>query len=380
VSQRAPADAGRLRRARADGALVRALLLMVAAVPLALSAATPPFPEVVPGVRLQFPRDHGSHPDFRIEWWYVTGWIYTRSAREPLGFELTVFRVRPQIDTDNPSAFAPRQILFAHCAISDPAHGRLWQAQQIRRAGFSLAQADAGDLRVWLDDWRLERRADHAADRFALRADSPQCGLDLTLVATEPPLPNGAGGYSRKGPHPASASEYYSEPHLRVSGRVRRAARVDQVSGEAWLDHEWASEYLDPSASGWDWTGINLDDGGALMAFEIRDRRGMRYWAAGTLRDARGRTQSFGPDAVEFTPLRWWRSARSGTRYPVAERVRVGSSVFELAPLLDDQEFDARATAAALYWEGAVYASSGGQPRGRGYLELTGYDRPLTLP
>jgi predicted secreted hydrolase len=356
------------------------LLLLMLTTPLSWAAAAPAFPPVLPGVPLQFPRDEGSHPQFRIEWWYVTGWLYTAREHQALGFELTVFRVRPSVAADNPSAFAPQQILFAHCAIADPEHGRLWQDQRIRRAGFGLAQAQSGDLRVWLDDWRLERLAQPAADRYRLQANSPECGLDLTLQASAPPLLNGAAGYSRKGPAPASASEYYSRPHLRVSGNISRAQRADQVSGEAWLDHEWASEYLDPHAVGWDWTGINLSDGGALMAFEIRDPRGARYWAAASLRDARGQLQSFGPDEVEFTPLRWWRSPRSGTRYPIAERLRVGTRELELRPLLDDQEFDARRTAGALYWEGAVSAREHGQVRGRGYLELTGYERPLALP
>lgn len=371
---------------RRCGRRLRTLVCALALAATLLGAAAPPtplhsepFPQLTPGTQLQFPRDHGSHPDYRIEWWYITGWIHTRNHAETLGFQITLFRVRLQIDTDNPSAFAPRQILLGHCAIADPVHGRLWQEQRIERVALGLAGADAGDLRVWMDHWLLAREPG-PTDRYQVRASSAECGLDLHLSAREPPMPNGEAGYSRKGPKTESASEYYSEPHLQVSGRIRRADRDDAVEGEAWLDHEWASEYLDPNAAGWDWVGLNLDDGSALMAFAIRDRQGRRYWASATLRERDGRVQVFAPDQVDFQPQRRWRSPRSGVLYPIEERLRVGSLTLELTPLLDDQEFDARATAAALYWEGAVTARGGGTVGGRGYLELTGYERALQLP
>ena len=257
----------------------------------------PPPSPVVPGLVLQFPRDYGSHPEFGLEWWYLTGWLQT-DTHEPLGFQITFFRSRQARSQWNPSAFAPRQLLIAHCAISDPARGRLWQDQRIRRAGLGLAEAQVGDTRVWIDDWSLVRgatgyRAHIAAQDFA---------LDLALEITQPAMLNGSFGFSQKGPQPESASYYYSQPHLRVSGNIARAGHSDGVRGEAWLDHEWSSRYLDPQAVGWDWMGLNLADGGALMAFRIRDHSGQAYWAGATLRDTRGRVQTFGPDQVDFVP------------------------------------------------------------------------------
>lgn len=369
----------RRRRGSAGVLALSAALLSALSAARLPAAPDPPFPAVRAGVALQFPRDHGSHPDYRIEWWYVTGWLRTSEHDEALGFQITLFRVRPQIEADNPSAFTPRQILLGHCAIADPAHGRLWQGQHIERAALGLAGAESGDLHVWMDRWLLAREPG-PTDHYLLQASSEQCGLDLQLSARQPPLPNGDGGYSRKGPNAQSASEYYSEPHLQVSGQVLRADRRDQVQGEAWLDHEWSSEYLDPNAAGWDWVGLNLADGSALMAFAIRDRQGARYWASATLRTRDGRVHVFAPDQVEFQAQRRWRSPRSGVLYPIAQRLRVGPLAFELTPLLDDQEFDARATAGALYWEGAVSVRGGGTLQGRGYLELTGYQRPLQLP
>lgn len=333
----------------------------------------PPSP-VVPGQALEFPRDYGSHPQFGLEWWYLTGWLETR-AHERLGFQITFFRTRQALADSNPSAFAPRQLLIAHCAISDPKRGHLWQAQRIRRAGLGLAEAQTGDTRVWIDDWQLER----GAGAYQAHIAAEDFGLDLSLEFTQPAMLNGAAGYSRKGPAPESASYYYSEPHLRVSGRITRASRPDVVSGEAWLDHEWSSRYLDREADGWDWVGLNLDDGSALMAFRIRDHQGQSYWAGGTLRDGQGRARVFGPDEVEFTPGRRWRSPRTGISYPVAWQLRVGARRFEIEPLLDDQENDTRLSSGAIYWEGAVRAQENARAVGSGYLELTGYGHPLSL-
>jgi predicted secreted hydrolase len=330
----------------------------------------------VPGPPLAFPADHGSHPDFRTEWWYVTGWLQTKSG-EQLGFQITFFRTRPQIDAANPSAFAPRELIIAHAAVSDPRHGSLWHEQRIGRAALGLAGAGRGRADVWLDQWRL--RGDGRRWHADLAGDS--LALSLELLETQPPLINGDAGVSRKGPSPLSASWYYSLPHLRVAGTLARdGGRAEAVTGSAWLDHEWSSEYLDPEAAGWDWMGINFDDGGALMAFRIRDGRGNARWAGGTLRTADGRVRTFAPDELRFEPGRRWQSPRTGTSYPVEWRVAVGESTLDLRPLMPDQENDARLSTGAIYWEGAVTALENGTRVGRGYLELTGYGEPLKLP
>jgi predicted secreted hydrolase len=333
-----------------------------------------PFAAVVPGYMLQFPRDEGSHPEFRTEWWYVTGWLDTPSG-QPLGFQITFFRSRPDLKDDNPSAFAPRQILVAHAALSDPAHGRLQHDQRIARAGLTLAGADAGRTRVWIDEWRLEQ--EHTT--YRTRIPAQEFLIDLVFDAVQPPLLQGERGFSRKGPAPESASYYYSIPHLKVSGTLARGGTRHRVEGTAWMDHEWSSQYLEKDATGWDWIGINLADGGALMAFRMRDRQGGHLWAGGALRQADGRLKVFSPDEVRFIPLREWTSARTGTTYPVSFLVRAGDHEFAIEPLFDDQENDTRLSTGTIYWEGAVRALRDGKPAGRGYLELTGYWRPLQL-
>lgn len=339
-----------------------------------LEAASPGYAPVVPGHPLTFPADFGSHPQFRTEWWYVTGWLATAQGR-PLGFQITFFRTRPAVDEDNPSDFTPRQLLIAHCALSDPERGRLWRDQRVRRTGFGLAEAKSGDTDVWMGGWRLRRDA----GIYEAAVDAEDFSLNLTLTPTQPPLLNGEAGLSRKGPAPQAASYYYSLPHLEVSGSVRRGGRTETVSGEAWLDHEWSSEYLDAQAVGWDWVGLDLDDGGALMAFRIRGADGAQRWAGATLRAPDGTTQSLGPGEVGFTALRSWRSPRTGIVYPVSWRLRAGTREITLEPLMDDQENDARLSAGAIYWEGAVRAYQAHRPIGRGYLELTGYGERLRL-
>jgi predicted secreted hydrolase len=330
-----------------------------------------PFAQVVPGYRLRFPEDHGSHPDFRIEWWYVTGWL----EPGPLGFQITFFRARPRLKDDNPSAFTPRQIIIAHAAISDRAHGRLIHGQLAARAGLELAGAEAGRTRVWVDDWSLRRTGDSYRASIAAREFS----LELDLAPTQPPILQGQNGYSRKGPAPESASYYYSLPHLKAGGILVRKGRKQPVNGVAWLDHEWSSQYLENDAVGWDWIGINLNDGGALMAFRMRDKRGGHHWAGGALRRSDGRVDVFSPEAVRFTPGRAWKSPRTGVTYPVSWQVRAGELELAIEPLFDDQEHDTRATTGAIYWEGAALALAGGTAVGRGYLELTGYGKRLNL-
>jgi predicted secreted hydrolase len=304
------------------------------------------YPPVKPGYKLQFPRDHGAHPGYRVEWWYVTGWL-----DEPLGFQITFFRARPEEESDNPSSFNPRQILFAHTALADPKRGRLLHDQRAARAGFSLAHAEIERTGVWIDDWSLVLEGTRYQARIAAR----EFELDLTLFARELVL-QGDAGFSRKGHRPEEASYYYSRPQLDVVGKLDGRT----VSGTAWLDHEWSSAYMAPEAVGWDWAGINLLDGGSLMAFRMRDKAGGTHFA---------------PSGVSMTPLRTWRSPRTGVEYPVSMQV----NDLRLEPLMDDQELDSRLSTGTIYWEGAVRAFKGSDWVGRGYLELTGYWKPMKL-
>jgi len=336
------------------------------------------YPAVTPNYKLVFPRDHGAHPDFRTEWWYVTGWLRT-SRGEDLGFQVTFFRTRTSYASDNPSVFAPRQILLAHAALADPKLGKLRHDQRAARPALAVAGAAEGTTRVWIDAWRMQ------LEGGTYRATIParDFTLDLAFASTRAPLLQGTNGVSRKGRAASEASYYYSRPALAVSGSIARGAGIEAVTGQAWLDHEWSSQYMATGAAGWDWIGINLDDGGALMAFRMRGKDGGVLYAGGTHMRADGRSQALEPGDVEFTPLRQWRSPRTATTYPVAMRVRTKDSTWRIEPLFDDQELDSRSSTATIYWEGAVRAfreqAGGAAPAGKGYLELTGYWRPMRL-
>ena len=355
-------------------ALLLSMLLQLFSAAPAL-AGPPAFSSVVPGKSLNFPRDFGAHPDFRTEWWYATGWLQTPDGK-PIGFQVTFFRSATEHDANNPSRFAPKQLIVAHAALSDPALGKLVHDQKIARAGFGLAKASEATTNLKLHQWTMRREAD---GRYQIAIPARDFTLSLTLKPTQPVLLQGEQGYSRKGPEAGQASYYYSEPQLKVSGQITRKGKAMTVNGNAWLDHEWSSTVLDPRAVGWDWVGANLDDGSALMAFRIRTADGQALWQHATLRDAAGQQRHFSADAIRFTPQREWRSPRTGARYPVAMQIDTGDSRWQLVPLQDDQELDSRQSTGAVYWEGAVRIERNGKPAGRGYFEMTGYLKALKL-
>lgn len=358
--------------------MIRAVSLGLAAWALATAsiAQSPGFsyPDVKPGRVFSFPADHGAHPDFRTEWWYVTGTVTTAKG-EDLGFQITFFRTRPRTDPRNPSKFAARQLLFAHAAVSDPAIGKLLHDQRAARSGFGIAEARVGDADVRIKDWRLVRLAD---GRFSARIVARGFVLNLMFRPTQKPLLQGDGGYSRKGAEPQSASYYYSLPQLVTTGTIARGKSTQTVKGRSWLDREWSSRFLDGAAVGWDWTGLNFDDGAALMAFRIRGKNGRSIWAGGTFRRANGTTVTLKPGDITFKPTRNWRSKRTGANYPVAQILTIklseGQKRLTLTPMFADQELDARSSGLPVYWEGLVRTEGG-----RGYLELTGYAAPLAM-
>jgi predicted secreted hydrolase len=345
--------------------------------PRLVSAVT--YDAVERGSALAFPRDHGAHPGFRTEWWYITGWL-EREGAAACGFQITFFRSRTGHADDNPSRFAPKQLLFAHAALALPERGRLTHEQRAARAGVGDARFSTADLDTAIGDWTLRR--DAASGAYRARIATRELELAIDCAPSMAPVLQGEGGFSQKGPRAEQSSHYVTEPQLRVKGRIAAgtgsARRVWQAQGRAWLDHEWSSTLLDERAAGWDWAGINLDDGGSLMAFRIRTRDGAVLWSHFVRRDAQGRALAEGAD-VHWTPRRTWYSARSQGRYPIETTLACGGVTYALQPLMDDQEIDARASTGGFYWEGAVTVEVGSRRAGRGYLELTGYAGAVRL-
>lgn len=345
----------------------------------------------LPARVLRFPRDYGSHPELRTEWWYITG--HARADDRLWGFQITFFRSRVDAAQAMQSAFAARQLIFAHAALTDVQGRRQLHDQRIARAGFGIAHALEADTQVRLRDWSLVRQggATPGSSRYAIRAQAEGFALELDCTSTQSVLLQGSGGLSRKGPDPQQASYYYSQPQLAVTGAITLAGRRMAVAqapapdNRAWMDHECSEALMHPDAVGWDWIGMNLHDGAALTAFRLRRADGSTLWAGGSWRAAGAGSgtdgvQVFAPDAVVFTPLRRWRSNASGARYPVQWRVETPAGAFVVQALLDDQELDSRGSTGAVYWEGlCALQDTSGRETGRGYLEMTGYTRRLQL-
>ncbi len=285
-----------------------------------------------------------------------------------------------QDDRVEPSAsrFSPQQLVIAHAAIASAARGALLHDERAQRVGFGLVEASTVDTDIRLDRWRFVR--DAASGEY--RGSIPARSFDLTLTARpeQPLLLQGRDGFSQKGPQAAQASYYYSQPQLAVRASLRLDGTTRDLTGIAWLDHEWSSSVLDTDAVGWDWIGMNLADGSVLTAFQIRSRSGGRsVYSYASLRAAGGTVRVYAGDAVRFDAVSTWRSPRTNATYPVAQRIRVGERTFDTRPLMDDQELDSRVSTGSVYWEGASELLEGGRGVGRGYLEMTGYVAPMKL-
>jgi len=341
----------------------------------------------LPARTLSFPRDHGSHHELRTEWWYITG--HAQAGGKPWGFQVTFFRSRVDATQDMQSAFAAKQLLFAHAAVTDVQGQRLLHDQRIARAGFGVAQASEADTRIRLQDWTLVRSdaagnpGERGGSRYGAQINSGEFALDLQFDSTQPVLLQGQQGLSRKGPDAEQASYYYSQPQLVVTGTLTvdgKRLAVTPGTGRAWMDHEWSEALLHPEALGWDWIGMNLNDGSALTAFRLRRADGSALWAGGSFRAPGQAAQIFEASKVAFTPARFWTSPQSGARYPVQWRVDTPAGRFSVHAVLDAQELDSQGSTGAIYWEGlSDLRDAGGRTVGRGYLEMTGYAKPIKL-
>ena len=334
----------------------------------------------LPARTLTFPRDRGSHPGFRTEWWYITGQaVSTGAGKHRFGFQLTFFRSRIEGTEGMTSKFSVRQLLFAHAAITDVQGKKLWHDQRIARDGFGVASASEQDMAIKLRDWSLRAEG----GKYTAELPASAFAMKLQFEETQPILLQGNQGLSRKGPEETQSSYYYSQPQLATSGSLQVKGQTFEVTGKAWLDHEWSEELLPPSAVGWDWIGMNLDDGSALTAFRLRDKNGNAVWDGGSFRSpksSKSALHTFSRGEVIFNPVRRWKSPLSQVTYPVEWIVRTPTDFYTVRAVIDNQELDSRASTGAIYWEGlSELIDSNGNRVGGGYLEMTGYARPLRL-
>jgi predicted secreted hydrolase len=331
------------------------------------------FEQARPGNQLVFPRDHGAHPGFRIEWWYLTANLQDAAGRQ-YGAQWTLFRTATRMvsgpPADNP--WQDPQVYMAHLAITTPDDHRSFQryARGGEHDGLAQAGVSAAPFMAWLDDWSLQSTGPGWLP-LELRARQGGHGVELRLDSNRPLVLQGQQGFSQK--HPAGGgSYYYSHPFLEAEGALLIDGQQLAVSGQAWLDREWSSQFLQADQAGWDWFALHLESGEKLMLFRLRSSEpgaGSNF-RHGVLISPDGRKLSLESTGIEFEVI--GTSRVSGRELPLNWRIALSQIGRELRveALHPEQWMEVDFA----YWEGVVRVSGDGPgSRGVGYLELTGY-------
>lgn len=313
-----------------------------------------------------FPRDHGAHPRFRQEWWYLTAALKDRSTGEEYGVQFTLFRRALAADAGE-GPWRAAQAFLGHFALTDVERERHVEAERFARGHPRLAGVQTSPFAAWIEGWRLESIG-ASTWPVRLQASTESFGVDLVMRETRPPVPQGDRGLSMKGP--GAGSYYYSVPRLAIEGTLQIGDREVEARGLGWFDREWSTSALGAEQIGWDWFALQLDDGRSLMAYQIRRRDGERgAYDQGVLVPAEGGVRTLGSADFSLSPERVWRDD-AGTRWPVRWRIAVGDELFVVDAAIEDQVMDT----SIRYWEGLVRVSDPmARDLGRGYMELTGY-------
>lgn len=314
------------------------------------------------GVARDFPRDHGAHPDYRIEWWYLTANLKGADGRD-YGVQWTLFR--SALAPEEKSGWQSPQLWMGHAALTTAE--RHYSAERVGRGGTGQAGVTTQPFAATIDDWSMASRAVPPADdlsSLAINAAGEGFSYRLDLDATGPLVLQGDGGYSVKSAQ-GQASYYYSQPFYQVKGTITVDGKDIAVTGRAWFDHEWSSQPLAADQTGWDWFSFHFDDGTKLMGFRLRDA-GEGFTSA-TWISPEGNAEPQPPGALVVTPLAW--KDVQGHRVPVQWKVALPAKAIEVttAPL----NADAWMATQVSYWEGPVRIS--GSHPGVGYVEMTGY-------
>ena len=338
-----------------------------------------------PGRQFIFPRDHGSHPDFAIEWWYITGHLFATNDAQ-FGFQATFFRraLVPPGATNNSSsaAFGNDQIYLAHMALVDKTSGQFLFQEKLNRDGWD-ASSSTNTLDVRNGNWSL-RLAPPKKDSSEIIELQASVGADITfalnLIPKTPLVIFGMNGVSRKAADPSASSHYLTFPRLSATGTLTLAETNLAVTGEAWMDHEFSSSQLGAGQVGWDWLSLQLFDGRELMAYRMRRSDGSTDpFSTVAWIDAKGQVHQVGPDQFKWAVLAHWHSLKSGADYPSQVRLEAmnpamgKTEIFIVQPFVADQELTGRVGGVG-YWEGACRVLDENKKEiGRAYMELTGY-------
>jgi len=322
----------------------------------------------------RFPEDHAAHDAYRNEWWYFTGNLRDAGGRH-FGYELTFFRYAMSPEpVSRESAWGANQAWMAHLAVTDTDGREFMAAERFSRQALGLAGSQAEPFRVWLEDWAATGDGP-GFPPLHLSAGTDRAGIELTLTSTKPMVFHGDNGLDPKGPEPGNASYYYSLTRLEAAGTVRVADEEFVVSGTAWMDREWGTSALSPDLAGWDWFALQLADNREVMYYRLRTDDGETSpFSGGSLLLADGTRIVLSPQDVILTPLEYWTSTVSGSRYPIAWQLDLPGQemTLQVRPYLQEQELNLTVR----YWEGAVSVTGSQREtaiNGDGYIELTGY-------
>jgi predicted secreted hydrolase len=371
---------------RSSGIVCLALSLLLAMQPVVTGAAQAgkdaQYSVALPGYRYEFPRDHFDHPEYQTEWWYYTGNV-TAADGHRFGFELTFFREGVNRDVAKTSAWNVRDLYLAHLALSDLDGGHFYHTERTNRAGPGIAGASAGDRRIWNGNWQVKWNGDEQT----LKAVEPRFSLQFKLRSEKPPVIQGENGVSQKAGGAGHASHYISLTRLNTSGMIAVDGKMLQVTGVAWMDHEFFTHQLEKEQNGWDWFSVQLADNTELMLFRIRRKDGsVDPFSAATFIDAHGLSTHLRSNEFSLQPSgETWTSPTTKATYPVHWKIAVPKFSLELelkTPLLSQELTSGAGTLTPSYWEGAVRyegTRAGSKVDGVGYLEMTGYDRPFDM-
>jgi len=346
-----------------------------------LPGAMGQYKTALPGYRYEFPRDYFNHPDYQTEWWYTTGNL-TASDGHHYGFELTFFRQGVDRDPGKKETWDIQDLYLAHLALSDLDGGKFYHSERTNRAGPGLAGIDEKEKRIWNGNWEIRWEGDEEI----LKVADERFSLSFSLHSEKPPVIHGENGVSQKAAGAGHASHYISFTRLLTKGTIEMAGKSIEVHGTSWMDHEFFTHTMEADQVGWDWLSLQLEDDTELMLYQFRRKDGSTDpFSSGTYVDTQGRAVHLTAADFRLAPMgETWTSSVTEAKYPVAWSIEIPKLGLKLAATtrLKSQELAGGSKIAPSYWEGAIAiegTSGSGSVRGVGYLEMTGYARPLEV-
>jgi len=352
-----------------------------------------------------FPKDHGQHPAYRTEWWYLSGHLRADNGTE-WAYHFTIFRralgkwmdlaligmaigsktVRnislfkrafSRMLTNQNSRRIKVDGYVGHLAITNVGDHKYEFLERAATSLFNIAGAREDCLGVWVKGWSLQE----TKGIVHVVAERHGFAIDLELVSLKPPVLHGNQGLSIKGTRDGQASYHYSLASLRTTGTLKWRGDNHHVAGNSLMDREFGTAMLPRSVRGWDWFGLILDNNHEIMICLIRNADGtVSDKSAGTIVFPDGACQCLAADHFLVNAVDFWTSPSTGARYPVHWVAKVGDLNLELdvRAIIKEHELVSGTSTTIDYWEGPVRVDGnmrGKTITGNGHAELVGYSQ-----